>query len=465
MEHTVVFAGLSPHPPVIIPDIGGERLGQVSKTVEGLRQVMQRLVASHPDAVVIISPHAPRDPKSFSAYTGLRLKGDFAAFHAPHIELDLPNHVILLSRISILCVDAGLSMWMIPGGRRLDHGALVPLYFLVEAGWRSPLVVLGLPFNLKVDHVRFGECIAEAARQLNGRVAIVASGDMSHRLTPDGPYEYHPRAHVYDDQVVAAIATGAVNDLLSIDPTLRDLAAEDTYQSLLVALGATGRQFHNPKVCSYEGPFGVGYLTAVLADFTEDDSRAQNPDRADAEMINQPDTGEKAIQLARCSVEMLLTNQSYMTPPQPLSDKLAERAGVFVCIKRRNGELRGCVGTVTPTRKNIAEEIIYNAVAAATQDSRFAPVQPDEIGDLIFSVDILSPLEPVSSLTELDPKHYGLMVESDDGQRGLLLPNLVGIDTAEQQVTLAMRKADLLPGAPVKYYRFAAERICEGQRK
>ncbi|MBI3951567.1 MAG: hypothetical protein HY314_14040 [Acidobacteria bacterium] len=270
MEPAVVFTGLSPHPPVIIPDIGGERLDEVAKTVEGLKQVMQRLVASAPDVVVIISPHAPRDRRSFSAYTGLRLKGDFAAFRAPYIEVDIPNHVVLLSRIAALCHDAGISVWMIPAGRRLDHGALVPLYYLLEAGWRSPMVVMGLPFDLSVDHLRFGECIAEAARQLDRRIALIASGDMSHRLTPDAPNEYHPRAHVYDEQVVAAVARGAADEILNIDPILRDLAGEDTYQSLLVALGATGRQFHKPKVYSYEGPFGVGYLTAVLADFTED---------------------------------------------------------------------------------------------------------------------------------------------------------------------------------------------------
>lgn len=458
MEHAVVFTGLSPHPPVIIPDIGGERLDEVAKTVDGLRHVMQRLVASDPDAVVVISPHAPRDRNSFSAYTGARLKGDFAAFRAPFIEVDLPNQVILLSRIATVCQEAGLSIWMIPAGRRLDHGALVPLYFLREAGWTSSVVVLGLPFNLDVDHFRFGECIAEAARQLDLQIALIASGDMSHRLTPDAPYEYHPRAHVYDERVVAAVAAGAVDDVLSLDPSLRDLAGEDTYQSLLVALGATGRQFHKPRVCSYEGPFGVGYLTAVLADFTEDDGVAADPrDQSD-------DVAEKEIiELARRSVEFFLKENHVLTPPERGSGKLAERAGVFVSMKTRNGELRGCVGTVTPMRKNIAEEIIHNAVAAATEDSRFAPVQLDELPDLMFSVDILSPPEPVSDVSDLNPKRYGVMVESQDGRRGLLLPDLAGIDEVEQQVALAMRKAKIPPGTPVKYWRFTVDRITEKQ--
>ncbi len=460
MGQVVTFTCFSPHPPIIIPEIGRDRLNEVTQTVEGLRQVMHRLVAVTPDSVVVISPHAPRDPRSFSAYTGPRLRGDFAPFLAPHVELEFPNDVPLLSRIATLCHDRGISIWMIPAGRELDHGALVPLYFLREAGWTSSIVVFGLPFELDVDrHFRFGECIAEAARQLRRKIALIASGDMSHRLTPDAPYEYHPRAHLYDERIVAAVANGAVDDILNIDPALRELAGEDTYQSLLVALGANGRTFHHPRVISYEGPFGVGYLTAILADFAED--QAPQPGAQQGETGRQEDVKRDVLALARRAVETFLKEGRYLSPPAPVKGKLAERAGVFVSIKRRNGELRGCVGTVAPTRSTIAEEIIYNAVSAATRDPRFEPVRLDELDELIFSVDILSPLEPVSGIQDLDPKRYGVMVESEDGRRGLLLPDLPGIDTAEQQVALAMRKANLPPTAPVKYYRFTVERMSE----
>ncbi|MBI3951566.1 MAG: AmmeMemoRadiSam system protein A [Acidobacteria bacterium] len=173
--------------------------------------------------------------------------------------------------------------------------------------------------------------------------------------------------------------------------------------------------------------------------------------------------GEGWIKLARRSVEVFLSGEGMLATPELVSEELAGQAGVFVCIKRRNGDLRGCVGTVMPVRKNIAEEIIYNAVAAAIEDSRFVPVQLAELDDLVFSVDILSPLELVSSAADLDPKTYGVMVESEDGRRGLLLPDLAGIDHAEQQMVIAMRKAKILLGTPVKYYRFVVERISEKQ--
>ncbi|RMG54876.1 MAG: AmmeMemoRadiSam system protein A [Acidobacteria bacterium] len=460
MEQAVTFTCFSPHPPIIVPEIGRDRLNEVTQTVEGLRQVMRRLVAAAPDSVVVISPHAPRDPRSFSAYTGPRLRGDFAPFLAPHVEIEFPNDVPLLSRIATLCHDRGLSIWMIPAGRELDHGALVPLYFLREAGWTSSIVVFGLPFEIDIDrHFRFGACIAEAARQLHRKIALIASGDMSHRLTPDAPYEYHPRAHLYDERIVAAVASGAVDDILNIDPALRELAGEDTYQSLLVALGANGKKFHRPQVISYEGPFGVGYLTAILADFTGGET--SQPGSGGGETDHEEDVSREVLTLARRAVETFLKEGKYLSPPTPVRGKLAERAGVFVSIKRRNGELRGCVGTVAPTQSTIAEEIIHNAVSAATRDPRFEPVRLDELDDLVFSVDILSPLEPVSGIQDLDPKRYGVMVESDDGRRGLLLPDLAGIDTAEQQVALAMRKANIPPTTPVRYYRFTVERISE----
>lgn len=268
MKQAVVFACLSPHPPVIIPEIGGGRLAEVAKTVEGLRHAMQRLVAAAPDVVTVISPHAPRERRGFTAYSGPRLRGGFAPFGFPTVSLDLPNDVVFLSRIAALCETAGIPLWMIPAGRQLDHGALVPLYYLEQAGWTASVVVLGLPYDLTPDHLQFGSCLTEAAAQMNKRLAIIASGDMSHRLTPDAPYEYHADAHLYDEQLVAAIAAGSVTDVLNISAELRRLAGEDTYQSLLVALGALGQQFHRPQVYSYEYPFGVGYLTAVLADWS-----------------------------------------------------------------------------------------------------------------------------------------------------------------------------------------------------
>jgi len=135
---------------------------------------------------------------------------------------------------------------------------------------------------------------------------------------------------------------------------------------------------------------------------------------------------------------------------------MKQRAGTFVSLHKR-GALRGCIGTFEPTCPNVAEEIIQNAISAATRDPRFPPVQDSELDDLEISVDVLSPPEPVESMAELDPERYGVIVESG-WRRGLLLPDLEGVDTAEYQVEIARRKAGIGAHEPVQLYRFEVKR-------
>jgi hypothetical protein len=155
------------------------------------------------------------------------------------------------------------------------------------------------------------------------------------------------------------------------------------------------------------------------------------------------------------------TVESYVrdgTIPEPgeLTPEMTEQAGVFVSIKKR-GQLRGCIGTFLPTRSNVAEEVIMNAISSATQDPRFMPVQPNELAELTYSVDVLTPPEPVESADELDPHRYGVIVECGS-RRGLLLPDLDGVDTVEQQISICRQKGFIAPDEPVRLYRFEVKR-------
>ncbi len=163
------------------------------------------------------------------------------------------------------------------------------------------------------------------------------------------------------------------------------------------------------------------------------------------------------VQLAREAIEAYVRQRQRLQPPAELTPEMQERAGVFVSL-HKHGELRGCIGTFEPTQPNVAQEIIRNAISSATQDPRFPPVQPNELGDLEISVDVLSPPEPVQSLAELDPKRYGVIVESG-WRRGLLLPDLEGVDTVEYQVDIARRKAGIGRDEPVQLYRFSVRRF------
>ena len=161
------------------------------------------------------------------------------------------------------------------------------------------------------------------------------------------------------------------------------------------------------------------------------------------------------VQLARQTVETFVRQGRTLDPPDKLSPKMQRRAGTFVSLHDRFGQLRGCIGTILPVQANVAEEIIQNAISAATRDPRFSPVQPDELDGLDVKVDVLTTPESISGPEELDPKRYGVIVQDAQGwRRGLLLPDLDGVDTVERQVEIARRKAGIGPSEPVKLERF-----------
>lgn len=181
------------------------------------------------------------------------------------------------------------------------------------------------------------------------------------------------------------------------------------------------------------------------------------------------------VELARSAIENYLTLKKIIQPPKDLpQNMLKNQAGVFVTLHRKHGltrneesqtdaegELRGCIGTFLPTKENIACEIIDNAIAAATQDYRFNPVKLDELKDLDISVDILSEPEPVQGLSSLDPKKYGVIVKSEDGRSGLLLPDIEGVDSPEYQIAICREKAGIGSTEPVYLYRFEVIRYKE----
>lgn len=162
------------------------------------------------------------------------------------------------------------------------------------------------------------------------------------------------------------------------------------------------------------------------------------------------------VALAREAVETYVRERRYLAPPSAPSGVLAERAGVFVCLKL-HGQLRGCIGTFEPTAETVAEETIRNAVHAAIYDPRFPPVAVEELPFLEYAVDVLSPPEEVTSLSDLDAKRYGVIVRRG-ARRGLLLPDLEGVDSPEVQVRIAKQKAGIAPHEAVELYRFEVRR-------
>jgi aromatic ring-opening dioxygenase LigB subunit len=260
------IAGLLPHPPIVVADVGRERTADCRATVDGCEKLAQRVAAARPARLLLISPHSPRRKGAFGLWNGPRLGGDLSAFGAAAAAIDLPNDEAMVARLGDEARARGVATWAIPAGP-LDHGAVVPLWFLAGAGWSGPTTIASLPAGAAIaDLTRFGEAVASALAAAPGRPALIASGDMTHRARPGAPSGYHPRAVDFDRELTELVRTGRLDRIAAIDPALRALAAEDATESSIVVAAATGFVAHGAEVLSYEHPFGVGYLVALLHD-------------------------------------------------------------------------------------------------------------------------------------------------------------------------------------------------------
>ncbi len=260
----LVFVGIAPHPPIMIPEVGGAHVGEVRASVEAMRDLTERISACGAKTVVLVSPHAPLERSTFVAYGGPRLRGDFANFRAPQAIVEAPVDEELLGELRRSAAEEGFRVVPL-GPQGLDHGTAVPLYFLLRNGWAGRVVALGYSFLPDEEHVRFGDCVRRAVETVERPTAFVASGDLSHRLKPGAPAGFDPQARRFDEQVVAALRANAPRQIPRIDQGLRRLAGECGYRSMLVALGAAATFEPDCEVISYEAPFGVGYLVAQLS--------------------------------------------------------------------------------------------------------------------------------------------------------------------------------------------------------
>lgn len=441
-QSCLVFSGIAPHPPIMVPEVGRESIFKVVDSIEAMAELTKRIIDSGAETVILISPHAPLEEDSFVAYEGPEVTGDFSNFNAPEISFTAQIDGEILSAIRKAAASQNYGVTLLRD-QFLDHGTAVPLYFLQRHGFHGKVVTLGYSFLSNDDHLRFGTSIRNAVEEVGRRVAFVASGDLSHRLKPHAPAGYNPEAHGFDDQVVEALRSNNPQRIVEIDHNLRKLAGECGYRSMLVAIGACSSLQPSCEVLSYEAPFGVGYLVAQLTNRSAQDTEVSLPS------------------LARSAVETFVRSGNILSPPGSSAGVLAAPAPCFVCLKTLDGELRGCIGTIEPTRQTLAEEIVANAIGAATNDPRFDAVKAEELSNLRYSVDVLFPAEP-ATMKDLDPSVFGVIVEDESGmRRGLLLPDIQGIDNAEQQIEIAARKAGIARDERLRLWRFKVERFGE----
>jgi AmmeMemoRadiSam system protein A len=427
--------------------MGRERTTQ--KTIDALEEAARGLAQRQPETAILISPHGPLWPDAFGILTAPRCSGTFAVWGAPQVAFSFENDLDAVDLIRAEANQAGLPLEPIVRWREgLDWGCTVPLYYLRSGLGDARLVPMTVSLLPPRQHFALGQAVGRAISQSNRHVAIIASADLSHALSEGAPGGYDPMGAVFDEKLREAVAAWDVASVLGMDEGLRHHAAEDAVPSVSFLMGALDGLAVRPQVLSYEGPFGVGYLVAVVEVTPPLENGVVREEAAAA--------GHPLVRLAKDAVDSFVLFGRVIDPVD-LPPELLRPAGAFVSIKR-GATLRGCIGTIEPARDSLAREVVRNAIDSATRDPRFLPVEAEELGELSYSVDVLSPAEPVSGPEELDHRRYGIIVRNGP-RRGLLLPDIEGVNSVEEQIAIAKVKAGILPEEPVELFRFTVQRF------
>jgi len=454
---SIVKAYTLPHPPLAVPSVGHGQEIKILKTLEAMDKVAEEIAGIAPETIIYITPHSVLYSDHFHISPGKTARGDLERFNTPEEKFETVYDEELVKEISRIAVHNDISAGT--QGERdasLDHGVTVPMWYINRRYPDYRSVRLSQSGMSPSEHYLLGQIIAKAVEATGRKAVVIASSDLSHKLQSDAPYGFTPEGPKFDAAITDALARGDFLSLLKIPDTLRERAGECGYNSLMILAGCLDKQNVEAELLSYEGPFGVGYAVASFQPAGINENRnilekyVEQTLEESKEKRNAEDGHQK---LARQSLEHIIMKGEKLPVPNGLSEELLkEQAGTFVSI-HKNGRLRGCIGTIAPTTSNIADEIIQNAISAGLTDDRFPPVSAEELPYLTYKVDVLAAPEPISGPEMLDVKRYGVIVSSGM-KRGLLLPNLEGIDTIEDQIAIARRKAGISDGEAVELSRF-----------
>lgn len=445
---------LMPHPPIMVHEVGRGEEQKIKSTVDAAVEISKEIGELKPDTVIIVAPpHGPAFSDAMNIYADDGIEGDLGNFRAPQVSFQYEIDAKLTDMIMGLSEKNNIPVVPITEeiakkyriSQTLDHGSMVPLYFINRnyGGFKLVNIIYGILSNEQLYH--FGKLIRQSVEECAYNAVLIASGDLSHRLTLDAPAGYSPFGKKFDREFTNLLLLHDVQGILDMDRELIEGAGECGYRSAVVMEGSLDGCDVKGRIMSYEGPFGVGYCAAGfdIINISSKKSRVEalySRRRENISMIRNNE--DNFVRLARHSLEHYINTGRIMDIPEGLPSEMFEKqAGTFVSIKKQ-GQLRGCIGTIIGIRDNIAEEIIENAVSAGTRDPRFYPVEKEELDELEYSVDVLGIAEPISSKDMLDPKRYGVIVRKGS-KSGLLLPNLEGIDDVDEQVGIALQKAGI----------------------
>ncbi|NLW41953.1 MAG: AmmeMemoRadiSam system protein A [Tissierellia bacterium] len=427
----ILKAYVVPHPPIILSEVGKGEEKKIQKTIDSMNNMADEILKLRPDTIIITSPHAPSFRDGFYIGKGEKLIGSLSRFGI----FDVKEEVDVDNELAKNIMESNTELPLVYSKKYddgLDHGSLIPIRFIHKKYKDFKILLVGLSGLAGEQHYKLGKLIEQSVKNLGRRAVFIASGDLSHVLKVDGPYGFEKEGPEFDKMILDILSRGALEELFHIPEEISHKAAQCGLKSFQILAGALEPYSVDSRLYSYEGPFGVGY--GVLG----------------FDLIKKQDS---YVKLAKDTIYEYIKNKIIISPPDDLPKEMMENiAGTFVTL-HKNGELRGCIGTINPTKNSIAEEIINNAISSATRDPRFLPVEEWELDDLEISVDVLFQPERIENLSQLDIKKYGVIVSSGY-KKGLLLPNIDGIESEKMQVEIALRKAGIRTNEEFTMERF-----------
>lgn len=457
----IVASYILPHPPLCVPEIGRGKEKEVANTIAAINKVAKEISELKPDTIVFVSPHQEAYTDYFPIADGEVGNGSFAKFGVPGINYRLFYDRELVKEISIAAKENDIQAGTLTDNERyIDHGTLVPLYYINKYYLDFKAVRLGLSGFSLLEHYRYGQLLGDIFQKSNKKIVVIASGDLSHCQRIDGEYGFRPEGPRYDELMLKIIKTTNFANLLSMNSSHLSKAHECCHRSITLLAGMFDRYFIESNILSHEAPFGVGYLVASFQIKDFDPSRAFYElycAKEEYSVKSNMENSDLYVKWARKTIEGFIKEKKILSVETTLPDNfLKTQAGVFVTI-HEHGALRGCLGSIAPMRKNLGLEIAYNAISAATHDPRFEPITEKDFPYLKITVDVISNPIPVFSVSELDAKTYGVIVESGE-KRGVVLPDLPDVETPEQQIEIAKEKAGIDEDEDFTLYRFEVDR-------
>jgi MEMO1 family protein len=399
------------------------------------------------EVIGLIVPHAGyiySGAVAGATYSHIQFKNTFIIIGPNHTGRGKPFSVMTdgnwVTPLGEVTIDSELAKKLVSGSRYLqedtlahqfEHAVEVQLPFLQYFKPDIKIVPIILSLGDLNVYKAIGHDIAQALRELKKDAVILVSSDMNH-------YESQGVSQKKDRKAIDAMLN------LNEDELIKRVAADDItmcgYASAAVMLTAAKE-------------LGAGKAELIKYQTSGDVSGDYEAVVGYAGIIVKKVS--PLVKLAKDAVEGYIRDRKIIQPKE-FTPEMKDRAGVFVCIKK-NGDLRGCIGTFEPCQDNVADEIVANAISTATHDPRFEPVDAAELKDLDYTVDVLTHPEPIDDQSSLDPQKYGVIVEAGY-RRGLLLPDLEGVNTVEDQIDISRQKAGIDPEEPIKLYRFEVKR-------